>query len=166
MDGTLLALAGLKRLSMDELIKRSFVINRSFFVPAIAQGAIGIQCREPSSSNDATIVQFLSALDHKWSHMTVACERAFLKELDGNCRMPIAGRAFFDRNLFHFTGLIAKPNGEDLLRFPIIPKGRLNLCKVEEAVDFGKKVAQDLKAYLGEEKYKSYHQAFSEHISP
>ena len=87
VDATLLALAGLKRLGMTEVIAAAQIIDWEDMLPAVAQGAIGIQCR----SDDAQALRYLAALSHAPTKAAVDCERSFLAVLDGNCRTPIAG---------------------------------------------------------------------------
>jgi len=87
VDATLLALAGLKRLGMTDVVSTSQTITWDEMLPAVAQGAIGIQCR----SDDAQALKYLAALNHAPTKAAVDCERAFLAELDGNGRTPIAG---------------------------------------------------------------------------
>lgn len=77
VDATLLALAGLKRLGMEEIIAESQIIGWDDMLPAVAQGAIGIQCR----SDDARALAYLAKLNHIETKATVDCERAFLKTL-------------------------------------------------------------------------------------
>ena len=87
VDATLLALAGLKRLGMEDVIAEAQTLSWDDMLPAVSQGAIGIQCR----SDDARALKYLAALNHEPTKLAVDCERAFLEVLDGNCRTPIAG---------------------------------------------------------------------------
>lgn len=86
-DATLLALAGLKRLSLQD--RATAVLDTEDMLPAVAQGAIGIACREA----DEDAHGLLAALNHEPTRLAVVCERAFLAALDGSCRTPIAGLA-------------------------------------------------------------------------
>jgi len=110
VDATLLAKAGLNRMGMDEHITK--VLEFSEMIPAVAQGAIGIQCRE----GDEKILRYLDALNHADTKVCVDCERAFLAALDGNCRTPIAGQAKIVDGEIFFQGLIAKPDGSVIFR--------------------------------------------------
>jgi len=112
VDGTLLALAGLKRLGMHDVIADAQTIGWDEMLPAVAQGAIGIQCR----SDDGRMLEYLAALNHPQTKAAVDCERAFLLRLDGNCRTPIAGQARLLDGKLHFRGLISKPDGSDMIR--------------------------------------------------
>lgn len=126
MDATLLALAGLKRLSMHDVIAKSEVVGWTDMLPAVAQGAIGIQCR----FGDARVLQYLSALNHEATKAAVDCERAFLRRLDGNCRTPIAGQARFVDGKLHFEGFISKPDGRDMLRVRVQGAGAADAEKL------------------------------------
>lgn len=87
VDATLLALAGLKRMAMES--HATSLLDTGEMLPAVAQGAIGIQCRK----NDVKMLRYLAALNCEDTKRCVDCERAFLAVLDGNCRTPIAGHA-------------------------------------------------------------------------
>jgi hydroxymethylbilane synthase len=97
-DATFLACAGLNRLGLKDKITQAMPVD--IMLPAIAQGAIGIEIRE---SDDATR-DLLRAITHHPSEIAVACERAFLKALDGSCRTPLAGHATLDGDTLHFRG--------------------------------------------------------------
>jgi len=102
---TMLAVAGLNRLGIMDA--PGFVLDIHECLPAVAQGAVGIECRE----HDAEILGLLEPLNDPATAIAVSCERAFLKELDGSCRTPIAGYARLNGSEIHFSGLIAKPDG-------------------------------------------------------
>lgn len=106
VDATLLALAGLKRLGLTEHATRIMPIEE--FLPAVAQGAIGIEVR----ADDTRTRDMLARIDHAETSIAVACERAFLAELDGSCKTPIAGHATLSGNSLEFRGLIARPDGK------------------------------------------------------
>merc|ERR1719410_1516615 len=103
VDATLLAIAGLKRMDMDKYA--TTVLDWDEMLPAVAQGAIGIQCR----SDDQQSLKYLDALNHPETKACVNCERAFLEALDGNCKTPIAGQARIIDGKIKFRGLIAMP---------------------------------------------------------
>jgi hydroxymethylbilane synthase len=105
VDATILALAGLKRLGLEKHATK--VMDASEFLPAVGQGAIGIETRD----NDARVRDVLARIDHADTSTALACERAFLAELDGSCKTPIAGHATLSGGVLHFRGLIAKPDG-------------------------------------------------------
>ncbi len=77
------------------------------FLPAAAQGAIGIEARD----DDSRMRDILARIDHADTSTAVACERAFLGALDGSCKTPIAGHATISGDAVQFRGLIARPDG-------------------------------------------------------
>jgi hydroxymethylbilane synthase len=147
VDATLLALAGLKRLGMDEVISASQTITWDDMLPAVAQGAIGIQCR----TGDTKILAYLAALNHKDTKTAVDCERAFLATLDGNCRTPIAGQAKIVDGKLHFSGLISKPDGSDMIRVE-------KVGSVEDPVGLGQAAGNEIRSIAGD-KFIEYQEA-------
>jgi hydroxymethylbilane synthase len=105
VDATLLALAGLKRLGLAE--HATNIMSAEEFLPAVGQGAIGIEVR----AGDSRLREILARIDHADTSTAVACERAFLAALDGSCKTPIAGHATISGNALQFRGLIARPDG-------------------------------------------------------
>lgn len=104
-DATLLAVAGLKRLGMEDRI--TAFMEPEAMLPAIAQGAICVETR----AQDGQTRTLLSRLDHGETALCVAAERAFLAELDGSCRTPIAGLARLQGKRLLFRGQILSPDG-------------------------------------------------------
>ncbi len=107
-DATLLAVAGLKRLGLLEQITR--ILSLDEFLPAVAQGAIGIQCRE----EDHELLDLLAPLNHFPTFQAVTTERAFMKSMHGSCRTPIAGYAYLKENILYFKGMISEPQGHNM----------------------------------------------------
>jgi hydroxymethylbilane synthase len=106
VDATLLALAGLKRLGKADLA--TAVLSPEELLPAVAQGAIGLEIR----LDDRPTQAWVAALDHPASALCVTAERALLAELDGSCRTPIAAHAQLDdRGGLTLTSLVALPDG-------------------------------------------------------
>ena len=105
MDATILALAGLKRLGLVEHATK--IMSAEEFLPAVGQGAIGIETR----AGDARTREILARIDHADTSTAIACERAFLGVLDGSCKTPIGGHADLSGDTIHFRGLIARPDG-------------------------------------------------------
>lgn len=97
-DASFLALAGLKRLGLTQHV--AAIIPMEEMLPAIAQGAIGIEIR---ASDDKTRA-LLAPINHLETSQAMACERAFLAALDGSCRTPIAGHARLAGGRLHFRG--------------------------------------------------------------
>lgn len=86
-DAIIVAVAGVKRLGMAERITEA--LDPDISLPAIAQGAIGIECR----TDDEFINKLLEPLNHPETSVCVRAERAFLKKLEGGCQVPIAAHA-------------------------------------------------------------------------
>jgi hydroxymethylbilane synthase len=105
VDATILALAGLKRLGLAN--QAAAVLDTDEFLPAVGQGAIGIETREDNTGVRDVLVR----IDHGQTSTAVACERAFLGALDGSCKTPIAGHATVSGDAVQFRGLIASPDG-------------------------------------------------------
>ncbi|MBB4350938.1 hydroxymethylbilane synthase [Aliirhizobium cellulosilyticum] len=105
VDATLLAFAGLKRLSMEEVVTE--LLDPADFPPAPAQGAICVESRIGDPRTDALIVP----INDRLTYDAVTCERAFLAALDGSCRTPIGGFAICDGDHLKFSGLILTPDG-------------------------------------------------------
>lgn len=154
VDGTLLALAGLKRLEMTEVVEQSQCVPPELMLPAVAQGAIGIQCR----ADDTNMLKYLKKLNHPDTKTCVDCERAFLKSLDGNCRTPIAGQAKIcaDGKL-HFKGFLAKTDGSESV---FVEQSGEPI----DSIAIGEAAAEEIKAHLGPQKFKEYQSSFSESI--
>jgi hydroxymethylbilane synthase len=106
-DATLLAVAGLKRLGLLE--KAAAIIDSGEILPAVGQGAIGIEIR----AADARLRALLAPLDHRATTLCVTAERVCLAELDGSCHTPIAAYAELsaDGRILHLRSLIALPDG-------------------------------------------------------
>ena len=107
VDATLLALAGLERLGLTRHV--TSVLPTDEMLPAVAQGAIGVSCR----SDDVKTRDLLQALNDDRTATAVSCERAFLGELDGSCRTPIAGLAEIADGVLRFRGLVLNPEGTE-----------------------------------------------------
>jgi hydroxymethylbilane synthase len=111
VHATLLALAGLKRLGLES--KAAAILEVGEILPAVAQGAIGLQIR----AGDTRMHDFLKPLHHVPTERAVAAERGVLEMLDGSCRTPIAalavGRTF---GRLRLDALVAKPDGSKLIR--------------------------------------------------
>ncbi len=136
VDATLLALAGLERLGLTDHV--TSVLPTDEMLPAVAQGAIGVSCR----SDDAQTRALLQALNDDSTATAVACERAFLGELDGSCRTPIAGLAEIADGFLRFRGLVLTPEGTEW--HEVEKRGSL-----EDAVSIGASSGRELLALAG-----------------
>jgi hydroxymethylbilane synthase len=109
-DGMILARAGLERLGLADEIAE--IIPTSTMVPAVGQGALGIECR---ADDDATL-ELLAALEHTPTRLCVEAERALLRRLEGGCQVPIGAHAMLDGDTITLDGVIASLDGRSLVR--------------------------------------------------
>ena len=144
-EATLLAAAGLSRLGMSHIV--ADYLDEEAFLPACAQGAIGIETRD----GDDVTQNFIAPLHNAGTAAAVQCERAFLKVLDGSCRTPIAGIARLDGDTLSFKGEVLRPDGSE--SFPIEGAG-----SVVDAVAIGEEAGLRLKAQLSDDFVQSLHQ--------
>ncbi|WP_037290421.1 hydroxymethylbilane synthase [Saccharibacillus sacchari] len=111
-DAILLAAAGLKRMGWEDRITSYLPVE--ICLPAVGQGALGIQCRE----DDAELLELLGRYQDGDTARTVAAERSLLASLNGGCQVPIGAYAVLDEDgkTVHLTGLVGKPDGSLLLK--------------------------------------------------
>jgi len=109
-DAVILASAGLVRLGLQDRI--SARIAMSEMLPAVGQGAIAIE----TNSDNELAVQITSQLDHRETRLACLAERAFLRGLGGGCQFPIAAHAVLEGDTLKLDGLVAKPDGSQILR--------------------------------------------------
>lgn len=124
---TFLAMAGLNRLGRDDVPKTP--IDPDAMLPAVAQGAIGIERRQ----DDADTAALLAPLHDHETGLRLAAERAFLAALDGSCETPIAGMAELLGNTLRLRGEILRPDGSEVLA-----------AEIEGPVDGGAQLGQIL----------------------
>ncbi len=132
-DAIILASAGLKRLGMGERIAQA--LDTKISLPAIGQGAIGIESRV----GDNEVNSFLSQLHDEVTGLCVTAERAMNARLNGGCQVPIAGFAEIKGQVLYMRGLVGSPDGKVLYRSD-------SSGKPEEAEQIGKTIAEDLLA--------------------
>lgn len=110
-DAILLATAGLFRLDLHA--RHMQPLDENVFLPAVGQGALGIECQE----DNYNVLALLANLEDRDTRVCVQAERAFLRKLDGGCQVPIAGHAHMtDEENLVLDGLIAEPDGSVILR--------------------------------------------------
>ncbi len=107
-EATFLAMAGLNRLGLDV---PATAIDPDEMLPAVAQGAIGIERRRDDSATE----RLLAAIHHHDTGLRLAAERAFLATLDGSCQTPIAGLAEFDGTSLRLRGEILRTDGSEAI---------------------------------------------------
>lgn len=108
VQATILALAGLNRLGRTGV---GTAIPEGEMLPAVGQGAVCIETR----ADDARTRGWLAAIDHDVTAVCVRAEHAMLAALDGSCRTPIAGHAILTDGELHLRGLIARPDGSQVI---------------------------------------------------
>ncbi len=108
-DAIVLAAAGVKRLELTQHVVEYFDPDQ--IIPANGQGAVGIESR----LHDETINQLIAPLNHQHTLITVSAERAFLKELEGGCQVPIAGFARLENNILRIKGRVGSIDGRESL---------------------------------------------------
>ncbi len=109
-DAIILAAAGLKRLGFHDRITAE--ISAEISLPAIGQGAVGIECR----IDDTRINELLTPLHHIETAYCVRAERAMNNRLEGGCQVPIAGFAMLENNELWLRGLVGKVDGSEIIR--------------------------------------------------
>lgn len=109
-DAIILASAGLKRLGLSERICHCLTPDIS--LPAVGQGALGLECRVA----DNEVLALIQPLLHQETDVCVRAERAFNAYLEGGCQVPIAGYATLQNGQIHIEGRVGSADGQTLLR--------------------------------------------------
>ncbi|WP_419906952.1 hydroxymethylbilane synthase [Hoeflea sp.] len=144
VDGTLLAMAGLRRLGLED--NATDVMSVDAFLPALGQGAICIESRLGDERTDG----MLAAINDDATHSALICERAFLAALDGSCRTPIAGLATIAGDSLSLSGMILSPDGRK--SFEVSRSGA-----VAEAETIGTEAGVSIRADAGPDFFDSWH---------
>ncbi|MGB9661043.1 MAG: hydroxymethylbilane synthase [Moorellaceae bacterium] len=110
LDGIILAAAGIKRLKRAYLITEHLPYH--ICLPAVGQGAIGIEAR----AEDGWVLEVVQALNHPQTWASVQAERAFLRELEGGCQVPMAALGRVEADCLVLEGMVASLDGRELLR--------------------------------------------------
>ncbi len=131
-DALVLAVAGLQRLGMADRVHQ--VLPPEISLHAVGQGALGIECR----ADDAEVLALLKALEHQPTAYRCYAERAFLRELEGGCQVPIGVNTSLDGDRLTLTGLVASLDGKCLVRDTITGA-------TEDAEQLGIQLAQQLR---------------------
>jgi hydroxymethylbilane synthase len=147
-DALILAVAGLQRLGMSERIHQVLPTDVSLY--AVGQGALGIECR----SDDLEVLSLLKAIEHIPTRDRVLAERAFLRELEGGCQVPIGVDTQLQADTLTLTGLVASVDGKQVVKDSVT--GFVN-----EAEQLGIQLAQSLRQQgaqdILEEIFKTVH---------
>lgn len=137
-DAIILASVGLKRLDLQDRIKQ--YIDISSILPAVGQGAIGIETR----ANDKSLLDILSVLDDKNSRICIQAERAMNKALQGGCQVPIACYSQLNNDILILQGLVGSIDGSKIIK-----------ATVEGSINDPEKLGQTLAEHLLEQGAKS-----------
>jgi len=135
-EATFLAMAGLNRLNMTEVPKTA--IETDVMLPAVAQGAIGIERRQ----NDTRVADMLAAIHDGPTGQRLAAERAFLTALDGSCETPIAGLAELNGGGLFLRGEVLRPDGSEAISDAL-------RCPIEDGAKAGREMAEKMLAQAG-----------------
>ncbi len=135
-DAIVLAYAGVKRMGLSGEISQVL----EDFIPAVGQGSLAIETR----AEDERVINFVKVLNHEESWLRAMCERAFLRELQGGCQVPIGAYAWIEGDRIKIKGFISDLEGERFLEG--YEEGGL-----QEAEEVGKRLAQRLLREGGEE---------------
>lgn len=109
-DAIVLACAGLERLGLGQRIRETLTAPR--FIPAAAQGAIAIECRQ----GQPEVLALLAALDHANTRACVSAERAMTRALGGSCQVPIAAYATLNKEKLSLEGLVGRASDGKTVR--------------------------------------------------
>ncbi|MDC9729445.1 MAG: hydroxymethylbilane synthase [Methyloprofundus sp.] len=134
-DAIILAAAGLKRLGFTDRITQT--LDSTVSLPAIGQGAVGIECR----SDDAEVNALLAPLADAESTIRVSAERAMNERLNGGCQVPIAGFSEIKEGQLFMRGLVGEPDGSVIYRAEktgaIEDAEKIGLAIADELLDSG-----------------------------
>ncbi|WP_412098987.1 hydroxymethylbilane synthase [Defluviimonas sp. D31] len=133
-SATFLAMAGLNRLGMTGVARGAISVDE--MLPAVAQGAIGIERRLA----DTRAAELLAAIHDRATGERLAAERAYLATLDGSCETPIAGLAIHNGAGLLLRGEILRPDGSEVIRGE-------RRCGVRDGAEAGADLARDLLAH-------------------
>lgn len=136
-EATFLAMAGLNRLGVTDLPR--LPLEPEVMLPAIAQGAIGIERR----TNDTRTAEMLAAIHDRETGERLAAERAFLAGLDGSCETPIAGLALLEDGTLYLRGEVLRPDGSEVITDEV-------RCPIEDGAEAGHEMALKMLAQAGE----------------
>lgn len=130
-DAVVLAVAGIKRLGWEDRITE--IIAPDVMLPAVAQGAVGIECR----ADDEFINALVAPLKDEQTEIQVAAERACLRRLEGGCQVPIAAHATLSNGRIRLEALVGNVDGTIIIR-------KEQEAAVKDAEALGLKVAEEL----------------------
>ncbi|WP_017315244.1 hydroxymethylbilane synthase [Mastigocladopsis repens] len=113
-DALILAVAGLQRLGMGDRVHQ--ILPKEVSLHAVGQGALGIECR----GNDTELLSLLKAIEHPETRDRCLAERAFLRELEGGCQVPIGVNTEINDGNLTLTGIVASVDGQKLVQDTVV----------------------------------------------
>ncbi len=131
-DALILAAAGLKRLDMSDRIHQ--FLPSTLSLHAVGQGALGIECR----GDDTEVLELLKALEHIPTRDRCYAERAFLRQLEGGCQVPIGVNTTIEGDTLTLTGIVASVDGKKLVKDTVSGQA-------SEAENLGNELAERLR---------------------
>ncbi len=148
-DCIILAAAGLKRLGFGSRIHQ--IIPNEISLHAVGQGALGIECK----SDDKKVLEIINVLEDKPTSQRCLAERAFLRELEGGCQVPIGVNSSINNEQLSLTGMVASLDGKRLIKDQYI--GNIN-----DPEQVGKELAKKLKLQGADEILSEIFEQFRE----
>lgn len=140
-DAIILAAAGLIRLDMQERIRHE--LSPEVSLPAVGQGAVGIECR----NDDKELIKMISALQDEKTALRVTAERAMNARLEGGCQVPIGSFATIENDTLHLNGLVGSVDGTTVLKAKasgsLIDAEKIGVSVGEELLKQGAKAILD-----------------------
>ncbi|MBD2213665.1 hydroxymethylbilane synthase [Nostoc linckia FACHB-104] len=109
-DALILAVAGLERLGMSDRVHQ--ILPKEISLHAVGQGALGIECR----ADDTELISLLKAIEHPQTRDRCLAERAFLRDLEGGCQVPIGVNTEINGDQLTLTGIVASVDGQKLVK--------------------------------------------------
>lgn len=109
-DALILAVAGLERLGMSDRVHQ--ILPKEISLHAVGQGALGIECR----ADDTELISLLKAIEHPETRDRCLAERAFLRDLEGGCQVPIGVNTEINGDILTLTGIVASVDGQNLVK--------------------------------------------------
>ena len=131
-DALILAAAGLQRLGMGDRIHQ--VLPKEISLHAVGQGALGIECR----ADDEELISLLKAIEHNSTRDRCLAERAFLRDLEGGCQVPIGVNSELDGDRLTLTGVVASVDGQRIVKDTVSGS-------TEDVESIGSKLAEKLR---------------------
>ncbi len=133
LDALILARAGLERLGLGDAVTE--VLDPAWMLPAVGQGALGLECR----ADDGPTRALLAQLDDPDTHAAVLAERSLLRALGGGCQVPIGAATSLDGGVLSLRGAVIRPGGTRRIAGEVTGPAAA-------AEDLGRRLAEDLLA--------------------